>query len=664
MAAIREKVLKSRLYRVFLLIILVSMSGGTILFSPLFRGAKPNPSVIMSINDVDISHKEYEQRLAQEYEYIAMLKQRYGQFADNLLKMMGLDNPQQIALKTLINQELLNQVARAMNLDLSSEFVMQKLNDPSFVVNELRDVIPLQALTQQGTINATVLHSWLTAHGQTMADFEKNLEQALCRKIVADLVATSVYISPKEAENYFVSNFLKRKYSILVVPFDKYLKEVRTTTLTDEELTTFFNHENKTAKRYWIPEQRSVTYWSFAPKDFGITIGEKAIQQYYEKHKKEQFVETPVQIKLRRILFKIEEGSAAPMIEKKAREIKQQLDKDPTLFEKLAQEHSDDKETATHGGMLGFVKRGDKDAMFWRAALKLQKDNEVSDLVATNEGIELLQRVERKAPTFKPLAGLKKDIEQTLLRQKFKQQFTKEADRALAAMKSEQKAIDSFVAAKKGTKIDVVNINLTESALSKKSFKLKKGAWASSFDEGGNGLLITVNAIEKAREPQLEEIKNSVKEDLYIKKAQEALDKAVKNFECALKTVSMNDIAQRDSLQIIATDWLKKESAEEMEKLEKQGIPVRGLFFVSDVVGATSKATTAKGGYIAQLDAVEPFDWVLFKDKKQEVLKQLYKEKKDLHIRGFIASLYKNATIKHIQDPRAPQRELPMDDIF
>lgn len=663
MAALREKMLKSKMYRIVLFLILFSMGGGTIVFSPLFRQMQPNPSVMMKINEKEITRKKYDLRLAQEHEYIGMLKQRYGQYAENLLKMLGLDNPQEVTKKTLINQELLNQVANKLHIEPSTEFVMQKLNNPSFVVNELRDVIPLQVLEQNGTINMMALNIWLQRSGQTMADFEQSLEEALSRKLVTDLVASTIFISPKEAENFFIANYLKRKYDILVFPLEKYLKEVRTKPLTDEEVNAFFMQENKTSKRYWIPEERSITYWTFAPDDFGLTVGQKEIEHYYTKHQKEMFLESPVQIKLRHILFKVQEGAASPLVEKKAREVKEQLEKDPTQFEKLAKEHSEDKETAAKGGMLGFVARGDKDQAFWRAALRLQKDNAISDLVYTDKGIEILQRVERKSPTYKPLEKVQKDIEKVLLRQKFKKRFTEDAERVIKDIKDDPSLIDTFIARKKGKKTEVSNMKLSDDTISQRAFKVKQGGWSFLFNKEGNALLLMVNSIEKKHEPALGDVKDKVKEDLYAKKARHELDEALKSAECALKTVSMKDIAQREGLKLIPTDWIKKEDAERLEKLEKEGIPVRQLFFVSDKLGAVSKAEGTTAGYLAQLEALEPLDWVTFKDKKQDVLKELYQEKKDRHIRGFIASLYKNATIKHMQEPSARQ-EIPINDIF
>ena len=88
------------------------------------------------------------------------------------------------------------------------------------------------------------------------------------------------------------------------------------------------------------------------------------------------------------------------------------------------------------------------------------------------------------------------------------------------------------------------------------------------------------------------------------------------------------------------------------------------LLFISDRPGSITIAQGQDKGYLAKIVAVEPVDWVLYKDKKQEVLKQLSKEKKGLQTRAFVDSLHKNATIKRTEESQRASQELPVSDIF
>ncbi len=195
MAAMREQMLKNKLYKGVLWLIMLSMAGGTLLYSPaIFRLGSATKPIVMSINNQEISYKDLEQKINQEIDRIAMLRQQYGEYADSLLAMLGLDNPQQVALQSLVQEALINQVADDLSIRISQDFVMQKLQDPMFVVQELRDVVPVQVLDQQGRINMHAFRYYLSRSRISEADFEQALENVLRRKTVNDLMKSGIYI--------------------------------------------------------------------------------------------------------------------------------------------------------------------------------------------------------------------------------------------------------------------------------------------------------------------------------------------------------------------------------------------------------------------------------------------------------------------------------------
>jgi peptidyl-prolyl cis-trans isomerase D len=664
----REKLLKSKWYRVVLWLLTLSMfSGGIVAFLQIiFKGGTGvGLPIIMTINNHDITQRQFDFKLAQEMERIALLQQQYGRQAESIFKLLGLDNPQEMAIKSLIQEELLNQVANKMNLQLAQEYVIRKLQDPSAVIHDLRDVIPFQVMDQRGVINMMALQIILERRGLTLADFEKQIEKALERKLVADLVGASIYVSFQELRNYYESNFLARKYDILRFPFDQYLKKVKNEPLTDKEVEEYFIAQNKASKRYWMPEKRSGSVWIFSPEKYALKISDKKIDSYYKANKFKEFLETPVQVKVRRILIKIEEGDNVAAIEQKARNIKEQLDKDPSLFAQLAKEQSDDQESASQGGLIDFFKRGQGqyDPAFERAAFRLKKDGDISDIVATREGLMIVQRVARKAANYKPLEKVHDQIKKLLLERKFKDLFNRDAQRIIDQMKKDKGIFNAFVQEKGANLNTLKNATRDNSQLMQKLFKTNKGHWAYFINENGNGVILTVNEIDKSSEPKLQSVKSQVENDLYKQKARRAVEESLEKAKKLAGSQSLDKVKEQFKTELIATDWLKQEDEKSLQVLLKNGIPVSELF-VSDKVGSLTTALAEGSGYLAKLESIEPFSQSVFEDKRSDILKDLVTEKKGLVIRGFVASLYKNAKIKAIEERQNVGPQIPLDDLM
>ncbi|MGE0207257.1 MAG: peptidylprolyl isomerase [Candidatus Babeliales bacterium] len=666
MTAYRQKATKSRSYKIVLWIILITMSSGSVIFilSSIFqKGFSSSPGSFLNINGKSVSRKEYEQRLLREQDRLYMLRQQFGKYADTLLKMYGFTNPQDVAEHALINETLMQKVADELNLDVTSDFIMQKLYNPSFVVNELAEAVPLQVLDQKGNINMLALTQWLQRQGKSMAEFEQDLEKAFKRKVAADIIGASAFVSPQEVKEYFIAEYLKKKYSIIELPFEVYLKKAREHKFSEQEIQDFFTKENTQHKRYWTPETRTASVWTFEPTAYGVTVKESDIESYYEKNKQSKFMDQPVSIELRRILL-IKDDTNATAVAAKAQELKEKLVANPQDFTTLAQQYSDDKKTAAKGGYIGFLKRGDKDNLVWRTALSLKKDGDVSDFIMTNEGIEVFQRVSRKAATYKKLETVKNDIHTLLLNQKFRKKFTRDAERIIANIKEDKKAFDLFVTDKKGQASVLENQTKQATKLGQKLFKTKKGAYAQLFDEKGNGIVFMVSDLKKSQESSLNEAKAQVVEDMYAVRAQKMLKEDLKSLENKLKTADSSAVANEKGLKVMNTGWLKKDDSDELEKLEKKAIPVQKLLFSSERKGSVTSAFEDGNGYLAKLEAVEPYQDVIFNDKKQEVMRKLSQEKKELATRAFVASLRKNATIERTKEEPGARREIPLSDIF
>lgn len=661
MTTARERVLQTKLYKIVMWITFFSMGSSSLLFLPnLFKRVSGRPG-LASVNGVDISLGQFQAQVAHEYERIALLQQQLGEHAELLLKAWGLDNPNQRALEELVQQTLLNQIADALHIRIAPSFLMQKLQDPSYVVNNLRSIVPLSVLEQNGTINFALLRNHVARLGLTLGDFEHAVEQALRRNLVLGLIESAAYVTAEEIKQYFIEQYLPKKYTILTFPLEKYRKEVKAQPTADAVLKEFFTEANAKTKQYWVPEKRSAKIWSFKPNQYGITNADTEIERYYQEHK-QQYLEKPAAMRIRRILFKGTDGADVKAIQEKARTVAQEAKEHPEQFETLARTHSDDAQSAAKGGLLEFFSRGQKDPALERAAFRLQEDGAIADLFMSDDGIELIQRVARKPATYKTLANVRADIEKKLLKQKFAERFSADVQPLLDQLAQNPALLDELVRKKQAQNSTIEPKELDDSALMKKLFKTPQGQWAFVIDADGNGIIINTISVAKKHEPAFDTVKLKIIDDYYHELAQKRLAQALDTAKVAAGTQDIAAVQKSFEAKSQTTDWLTKSDKEHWQELEKKGLPVTQLFALTEK-NPVAIEQDEQQGYVVKLVASKPFDEAQLQDKQQEIKQILYQEQQELIKRGYIASLYRNATIKTMKDSEFPQdSELPLEE--
>lgn len=82
--------------------------------------------------------------------------------------------------------------------------------------------------------------------------------------------------------------------------------------------------------------------------------------------------------------------------EKKAKDILEQIKKEPAKFDELAKQYSEDTATRDKAGDLGFLPRGAMVQAFEEAAFKLKKDEMTQELVKTEFGWHIIKVIDRR----------------------------------------------------------------------------------------------------------------------------------------------------------------------------------------------------------------------------------------------------------------------------
>lgn len=129
-------------------------------------------------------------------------------------------------------------------------------------------------------------------------------------------------------------------------------------------------------------------------KNFRLVIRDQLLR---EKIKKDVLV----QIQAKHILI---------VDEKKAKEVLDQVKKEPAKFDELAKQHSQDVNNREKGGDLGYFGRGVMQKPFEEMAFKLNKGDIASELVKTEFGYHIIQIVDRKGKVDKTYEDFVKEL--------------------------------------------------------------------------------------------------------------------------------------------------------------------------------------------------------------------------------------------------------------
>ncbi|PKN03857.1 hypothetical protein CVU75_00065 [Candidatus Dependentiae bacterium HGW-Dependentiae-1] len=623
------------------LVVLAILAFG-LFYTPGMRRSAGAHAWVMDINTEKIELPEFRQRTTNIQRQMAMLRAQYGKIADLIFQAQGLSAKQEErAMQTLMQETILNQTTARMGIRFSSEYSMENMPRAQ---QELFDTIPMELFDPYHGLNVKRLHHWIAQQGLSEKFLENAISNAFSRQLLKDLAAQASYVPAYALEHEALMRTAGHTFSVLSFSREPLLKQELSKPVSQEELLAFYNRENAKNQRYWVPEKRSGFFWSFEPSSYGITVTDQDITSYYDDHKSQRFVQDPAKVQVRHILFAVpSEADRQAMIEK-AQSVRSQLIAEPTKFAALAQEFSSDKTSAKEGGLLPFFARGEKEKAFEKVAFTLKANGDISEVIATDKGLEIIQRVEKKASTFKALNQVKTEIEKALLDQKFDETFTAAAREIIDQYAQNPTVLDTFVAEKKGKKTTISKIDRTNEEWGKHLFRLGKGDVTYSLEKNA-GVLILLTEITERHLPALADIEQRVTQDLHEERATDALKKQVLEAKKAARNQSLDLVHKQMGGTLETIAQVKPEDKKALEALAKKGLPVEQMFQIEKKGGLIDYKTDTHGSLV-RLDELE----TLNKEQIAAILAsktgEFERESTGLFVRGLIASLARHATIK------------------
>lgn len=601
-----RKHMKSKGFQIIIWITLFSLVGGLSVIPALknlFTRQKLNS--IATVNNYEISLNEFMRHYIPLVQFIKEAKKQYGENADLILGIWGIDlqkKPEDITLQSLVQEKTIQSEADSLKVKISKEYIDSKLQDAFFVRNSLSDLIPAQAY-QDGKLNVSILESYLKRQGISPSEFEDILYKKLERNLFLQLMQGALYIPENLMKEQYMQLFSKRKYGILTLEVKKYLENVQEEKLQETDIENFFQ---KHKELYRVPERRFGSLWEFSPELYNVIVSEKEIDQFYNKNKKD-FITKADERDIKRILIK---GATEAQALEKATELSLKLKENPELFDEFIEKESQasDKQAKIT------IKRGKKDS-YEQVVFSLYEENAVSEPVKTTEGYEIIKVIAIRPAEYKKKEEVKNEIIAKVKSEKFRNIFNTDARRILNQSVDDSTVFENFIKEKHAVKKNIGPIEKNATVLSNKLFGLNKVEEKAFYQDEGKGYLVQLDKIEKSYLPKLSDIKDKVIQDIYKEKAFNLMKKDLNSIS---KMSDLKEAAKQFNATFVYTDWIDPKNENSLKEIKEKKLPEQKLFSLINV-GQVIQHIALENSYIIKLYEIEPFDEENFKKNKHVV---------------------------------------------
>jgi peptidyl-prolyl cis-trans isomerase D len=372
------------------------------------------------VNGETITLQEYQRSVSNlENMYRQMYQQ---QFTPEMAAQMGL--PKQV-LDGLIDQRLLTQEARRLNLTASQEEVRKKLlSIPTFTENGKFVGMELYNRYVTGPLGYS-----------SAAAFEEDLARDITLQKMESALMNSLVVSTKAAEAEYRRTNENAKIRYVLLP------AIAQTgvSVTPAEVETYYKANSA---KYTHGEQRQVRYLiaDFAKVRASLNPSEAELQQVYAANRDRY--KQPGAAHVLHILIKVDPGAPAAAdaaARTKAQGIVAQL-RGGADFAALARANSEDPSSSANGGDMGWVDMGTTVEPFEKAIFSLPL-NQISDPIRSTEfGYHIVKVVERRDETVRPFSEVRTELVSAATDDKAREIATQEINRINGQIKAKKPA--------------------------------------------------------------------------------------------------------------------------------------------------------------------------------------------------------------------------------
>ncbi len=327
-----------------------------------------NQVAVAKVDGHKISLQEYSSAVENARNYM----QGQGQKVDAAL----LESPafKQSVLNGIISRRLVDNAIDDYRFKISDEQLSQH-------------ILGMSEFQANGKFSEETYNQLLSQNKLTPAKFEQSVRQDLAAQQVRDGLSNLVFMPKKVADQALFSEFEQREVTVVDIKASEFANQV---SIKPEQVLAYYN-QHKTKFIAPAKVKLQFTLLSAAGLVGQVSVSDEEVKQYYDENAAK--FQGNEERQASHILIGFNAGASAQdkaTAKQKAEDLLQQVKANPSKFEKLAIENSQDTGSATRGGDLGSFGRGAMVKPFEEAVFAM-KVGEISNLVESEFGYHIIK---------------------------------------------------------------------------------------------------------------------------------------------------------------------------------------------------------------------------------------------------------------------------------
>jgi len=622
--------------KLILLFVIVAFIVTSFLFfgsDTLRMGNSRSSAAVASVNGEEIPPARF-QRMQRNY--LEYYRRAYQQnITPEMAERLGLT---QQVINDLIQETLVLQQAKRERITVSDDELRLRIQS-------------IPAFQEDGRFSRERYLTQLRQVRIEPSEFENEVRREMLRQKMESIVKEGIKVSDAEVEQVYNARYERVRADWALVETAPLLAQI---TVTDADAEAYLKGHEALFSR---PERRRIQYVLITPKAFTPAVTDADAEAYYKEHRAE--FERPQRYHTAHILVRVPPTGGSEAENKSKATIAQAIHraKAGEDFGKLAKELSEDTATASQGGDLGFVGKGEMVPQFEEALFALKKGEISPEPVRTPFGYHAIKVIDVQDGGLQPFREIAAKIKDKLAAERSERAAQTRADEARTALLSTK----DFAAEAKKLGLDVKDTTTArggglegigrDQQLEDTVFGLAMGGVSPVIKTAGGFVIVRVIEQIPAGVPPFVDIKDKVAEAAKRERAQTAAEERAKAFAASVGGGEFLAVARRDKLQTGETPLFSR--AEPPKDKEALPGPVL-LAALRTAVGAISDPVrTPSGVYVIKTVERKPADPEGFAKMRDEMRTQLLESKRNEAWTRWIKGLYTGAQVK-IQGETVP----------
>ena len=623
--------------KLVLLFVIVAFIATSLFYfgSGSLKGDSARPAAPATVNGEEIPAARF-QRMQRNY--IEYYRRAYRQdITPEMAERMGLT---QQVISDLVQEALITQQAKREGIAVGDEELRLRIQS-------------IPAFQGDGRFSRDQYLTQLKQARIEPGEFETEVRRDLVRQKMEALVKDGIKVSDAEVEQAYMTRFERVRADWASIESAPLMAQV---TASDADAEAYLKtHEAQFSR----PERRRIQYVLIAPKAFPKAVPDADAEAYYMEHRAE--FERPKRLKTAHILVRVPPTGGSEAETKSKTKIEEAIRRAKTGedFGKLAKELSEDTATASQGGDLGFVGKGEMVPQFEEAVFALKKGEISPQPVRTPFGYHAIIVTDVQEGGVQPFRDAAVKIREKLAAERSERAAQAKADEAKPALTTAK----DFAAEAKKLGVDSKEASVArgdglegvgrDPQLEEALFGLAVGGVSPPVKTAGGFVIARVAESFPAGVPPFAEIKDKAVSALKRERAGVLADERAKTFAANVGTGDFLAAARRDKLPAGETPFFSRGEPPK----DKEALPGAVLLAAlrTPAGGISEPVRTGTGFYVVktvELRAADPQGL----DKVRDQLRvQLLEAKRNQAWERWIKALFTGAKIQ-VQGQTVPER--------